>query len=76
VSRIYLTPNEAAVIALALVGVAKAVRAFDKAVYRETGIEVFASGNKPLAPGKPTGSRAKSQPAKGRKPPRKVADKG
>jgi hypothetical protein len=34
------------------------------------------SRNKPLAPRKPAGSRAKGNAPKGRKPPRKVADKG
>jgi hypothetical protein len=34
------------------------------------------SRNKPLAPRKPAGSRAEGKPAKGGKPPRKVAHKG
>jgi hypothetical protein len=41
-----------------------------------TRIEVVSSRNKPLAQGKPAGSRAKGKPAKGGKPPRKVAHKG
>ena len=48
---------------------------FCEVIDRETRIENPASRNKPLAQGKPSGSRAKGKPAKGGKPPRKGAGK-
>ena len=50
--------------------------AWRKVFNRKTRAKKSTSRNKPLAPRKPVGSRAKGKPAKGGKPPRKVAHKG
>jgi hypothetical protein len=50
--------------------------AFREANNREARAKDISGSYQPLAQGKPAGGRSKGQPAKGRKPPRKVADKG
>jgi len=48
---------------------------FREAIHSETGTEDLPGRNKPLAPRKPAGSRAKGKPAKTRKQARKVSGK-